>query len=81
MTAPEHFMVKRWATNTGCELLHSEYRMLSTGPFFDPVDAKTEVVYYVKVRDRQGNARSGWVRFGRRFWGLLSDKARVRWEN
>jgi hypothetical protein len=74
MTTSEHLVVNRWAADTDCELLSSESRMFSTGPF-------SGEVYYVKVRDRAGHAHSGWLHFGRRFWGLLSDKAEVRWEN
>jgi hypothetical protein len=33
------------------------------------------------VRDSAGTVRFGWVRFGRRFWGLGWDKVEVRWED
>ena len=81
MTASQNFLVQRWATDNGCELLRCEYRMLSKGPFFGTAVSRTQPVYYVTVRDPAGTIRSGWIRFGRRFWGLLSDKTEVRWED
>ena len=76
MTDSRSVLVERWAADNGYELLRSEYRMWSQGPFV----SKTQPVYYVQVRDSAGTLRSGWVRFGRRFWGLGWDKTEVRWE-
>ena len=70
---------ERWAADNGYELLHCEYRLLSQGPFSGTAISKNQPVYYVKVRDPAGKTRSGWIRFGRRFWGLWSDRTEVRW--
>jgi hypothetical protein len=71
-------VLERWAAEHGFEILHSEYRILSRGPFFWTT-SKGQTVYYVKVRDGRGIERSGWVRCGGWLLGLLSDKAEVRW--
>jgi hypothetical protein len=80
MTESQNFLAERWAADNGFELLHSEYRMLSQGPFSVAVLSARQPVYYVKVRDPAGTVRSGWIRFGRRFWGLLPDRTEVKWE-
>lgn len=73
-------VLKQWAKASEYEILHSELRNLLRGPFFW-TSSKGQTVYYVKVRDRDGHERSGWVRCGS-FWnGVFSDKAEVRWED
>ena len=81
MTESHYFLAERWAADNGYELLHSEYRMLSQGPFSVRAASERQPVYYVQVRDAAGTVRSGWIRFSRRFWGLLSDKIEVKWED
>ena len=80
MTESKNFLVERWAADNGYELLRSEYRMLFRGPFSGTADFKKQPVYYVQVRDKSSPLRSGWIRFGSRFWGLWSRKTEVRWE-
>jgi hypothetical protein len=73
-------ILEHWANEHGFEILHSEYRNFFRGPFFWTT-ARGQTVYYVRVRDRQGIERSGWVRCGGWFLGLMADKAEVRWED
>jgi len=73
-------VLEQWAEQHGFEILHSEYRNLLRGPFFWTT-SKGQTVYYVKVRDSHGAERSGWVRCGGWFLGLMTDKAEVRWED
>jgi hypothetical protein len=73
------FVLEDWADKQGFEILYSEYRSLFRGPFFCTT-SRGQTVYYVKVRDGTGRERSGWVRCGGWFFGLMSDKAEVRWE-
>jgi hypothetical protein len=80
MSESKNVMAERWAADNGYELLRSEYRMQSQGPFSGSSASESQPVYYVKVRDSAGIVRSGWIRFGRRFWGLWSDKTEVQWE-
>jgi len=81
MTDSRNVLVERWAADKGYELLRSEYRMQSQGPFSGTAVSERQPVYYVQVRDSAGILRSGWVRFGRRCWGLGWDKTEVRWED
>ena len=81
MAESHNVLVERWAADNGYELLRSEYRMQSQGPFSGVAVSEAQPVYYVQVRDSAGTLRSGWVRFGRRFWGLGWDTVEVRWED
>lgn len=71
--------MKDWADKNGYQILHKEFRLFRVGPFWG--QSRQAVVYYVTVRDEQGQQRSGWVRCGSRFMGLLSDNADVIWKD
>jgi hypothetical protein len=73
-------VLEQWAAENGFEILHADYRNLFRGPFFWTT-SRGQTVYYVKVRDSRGTERSGWVRCGGWFFGLMTDKAEVRWED
>lgn len=73
-------LLDRWAEENGYEILSSERRIFSRGPFFWTT-GKGQVVYYVAVRDSAGNPHSGWVRCGGYFLGLLSDNVDVHWDD
>jgi hypothetical protein len=73
-------ILESWAAQNGYEILESQFRNFFKGPFFW-TSSRGQTVYYVKVRDQSGNVRTGWVRCGGWFLGMLSDKAQVRWED
>jgi|SRR6267143_2148152 hypothetical protein len=73
-------VLEQWAQANGYEILHSEFRNLFRGPFFW-TSSKGQTVYYVRIRDREGRERPGWVRCGGFWAGLFSDKAEVRWDD
>ena len=55
------------------------YRNVFRGPYFW-TSSKGQTVYRVTVEVR-GGVRTGWVRCGGWWLGLLSDQAEVRWDN
>ena len=73
-------LLEDWAAENGYRLLSSQYRNFSRGPFFWTT-SKGQTVYRVTVQDRDGATRSGWVRCGSWWGGLLSDKVQVRWDD
>jgi len=73
-------VLEQWADENGFEIINSEYRNFSRGPFFWTT-SKGQTVYFVTIRDSGGHVRSGWVRCGGWFLGLMTDKAEVRWED
>jgi hypothetical protein len=72
-------LLSEWAAQNGYRIIHEEYRYLRKGPFFWTT-SKGQTVYYVVVLDSAGNKRRGWVRCGSWWFGLLSDKVEVRWD-
>ena len=73
-------VLEYWANENGFQIVHSEYRTLFRGPFFWTT-SRGQTIYYVTVRDGRGTERSGWVRCGGWFLGLMTDKAEVRWDD
>jgi hypothetical protein len=80
-----HFVRSRslligWARQNDFEILASDYRKFRRGPFFW-TSSKNQTVYYVTIRDRENQVRSGWLRCGGFWGGVWSDKTEVRWDN
>ncbi|QEH35739.1 hypothetical protein OJF2_42960 [Aquisphaera giovannonii] len=71
-------LLENWAERNGYEILEAEYRHMFKGPFFFR-STRDQTVYRVTVRDKAGVHR-GWVRCGGWFFGLMTDKAEVRWD-
>lgn len=72
-------LLSKWAAQNGYRIIHKEYRFLRKGPFFWTL-ANGQAVYYVVALDSAGNKGRGWVRCGSWWFGLLSDKVEVRWD-
>jgi hypothetical protein len=73
-------LLSRWAEDNSFQILHSEIRTLLGGPF-TLTSSRNQIVYSVRVRDRAGNEKSGWVRCGSFWFGISSDKTEVRWKD
>ena len=73
-------IIDRWAQANGFRVLHSEMRLMRTGPFFFR-HGKGQTVYYVTVQDSTGRTRRAFIRCGGWFAGLCSDAAAVEWES
>lgn len=73
-------LLMQWAHDNGFEILHHDYRYFNRGPFFW-TSSKWQTVYHVKVSDRDGHIRTGWVRCGSFLLGVMSDRVEVRWEH
>jgi hypothetical protein len=78
----ESAMLQKWAEQNGFEILLCDPREISGAGPFPYWKHPKQPVYFVRVRDKQGAERSGWVMFGS-FWGGTwdSDKAEVSWAN
>ena len=73
-------LLYEWAAQNGYHIIRQEYRYFRKGPFFW-TSTEGQTVYYVIVEDSAGNKRRGWVRCGSWWFGLLSDKVEVRWDD
>jgi hypothetical protein len=72
-------LLEDWAQGEGLRIISSERRILRRGSYFFTT-GKGQEVYYVTVEDADGKQRSGYVRCGGYFAGMLSDKVTVRWD-
>jgi hypothetical protein len=73
-------ILKKWADSNKFEILHSERRLFSTGLFKWWHISRGQHLYFVRVRDEAGRERSGRVRCGSFFGGVLfGDDVEVRW--
>jgi hypothetical protein len=73
-------LLQKWAEDQGYRIIRQEYRWFFKGPFFW-TSSNGQTVYYVVIEDSAGSKRSGWVRCGGWWFGLLTDKVEVRWED
>ena len=72
-------ILETWARDNGYRILSQENCWLAKGPFFW-TSTRGQEVYRITVRDREGRTRSGYVRCGGAFLGMLSDRVDVRWD-
>jgi hypothetical protein len=73
-------LLNRWAHDNGFQILQSEIRTLCAGPF-TWTSSRNQIVYFVRVRDKEGGEHSGWVRCGNFWSGIFSDKTEVKWKD
>lgn len=75
-------LLHAWAADGGFHILSFQKSyMIGTGPFKWWTNSRNQIVYQVRVRDTEGRERSGWVRCGCYFGGVLSSKqVEVRWD-
>lgn len=72
-------ILEKWAAANGLEILDCQ-RPFYSGAFNWWTTSGGQVVYSVRVRDKKGHERSGWVRCGNYWNGVLSsDKIEVKW--
>ena len=72
-------LLQKWAAQNRYRIIRQERRFFK-GPYFW-TSTKGQTVYRVVLEDPDGNKRSGWVRCGSWWFGLLSDKVEVRWDD
>ena len=73
--------IQVWAEENGLEVLQADRRSMRTGPFQWWTTSRGQIIYLVRVRDRDGRERSAWVRCGSYLGGVtFSEKIEVRWD-
>jgi hypothetical protein len=75
-------ILQKWAYENGFQIMEKKKRYLFfAGPFNWWTNSRNQIIYYLKVRDRNGRERSGWARCGSYFGGVFfSDKIEVKWD-
>ena len=72
-----------WAAENGFQIVSFDKRyMINTGLFKWWTNSRSQIVFFVRVRDKAGHERTGWVRCGTYFGGVLfSNQAEVKWQD
>ena len=75
-------ILRKWASESGFQILSCENRyLIGTGPFKWWTNSRNQIIYHVRVRDREGRERSAWVRCGSYLGGVVfSNQVEVRWD-
>ena len=76
-------MLQRWAEQSQVELLHFRQRAFTESAPFSFWTSHRTPNYFVRVRDRSGKERSGWLRLGTVIESIYfggKNKVEVRWE-
>ena len=72
-------ILESWAKENGYQILSSEIRLFSRGPFFWTA-SNNQVVYYVTVQTSDGTVKRGWARCGSWWWGVFLNQVEIRWD-
>jgi hypothetical protein len=73
-------IVDGWSAQNGYRLQRAELRWFDRGPFFWTT-SRGQLVYRVRIIDRDGRTRDGWVKCGGAVLGLASRRVAVRWDD
>ena len=73
-------ILDHWATDNRFVIVSRERRVFRRGPYAWTT-GKGQDVYRITVEDMDGRTRSGYVRCGSLWSGLLSDKVVVTWDS
>ena len=68
-----------WAEENGYEILSSDLRFLSRGPYSWTLLGE-QWVFHVTVRDHERTLRTGFVKCGSFWWGIWINRAEVKWD-
>lgn len=73
--------MRTWVAGSQFEIIDLERRDFFRGPFFWR-SGKTQVVFFLVVRDRDGQRREGYVRVGTFWIGALTEESiQAEWQN
>ena len=63
---PNAVKLRQWAEKKGFDILAAERRLVLKGPFFG---SRWEPVYRIRIRDKEGQEKIGWICFENFFNG------------
>jgi hypothetical protein len=72
------FLLRKWAKENGFELVKMNLPWFCSSPFW--WTSRRQEVLRIRVRDHNGRERSGWVRCGGWWLGVLVNKIEVEWD-
>jgi hypothetical protein len=71
-------ILTRWAHDNGYQILDAQPKVFNRGPFIWA--SKFQSIFRVAVEDSEGIQRTGWLKCGSDWGGIVSDKAEVKWD-
>ena len=71
-----HSILKTWAMKNSYEILSSDLRILSRGPYLGTLFGN-QWVFRVTVRNSEGAVKTGFVKCGGFWWGILIN---IKWD-
>lgn len=71
-------VLETWAGDNGYIILSSDLRFLNRGPYSWTLLGK-QWVFHVVVRTNNGATKTGYVKCGSFFWGVMVNKSEVEW--
>jgi len=74
--------LRAWANEGGLQIVGFKKKNLTNrGPFRWATNSPNQSIFHVRVRDREGRERTGWIRCGSYLGGMLfSKKVEVKWD-
>jgi hypothetical protein len=73
-------LLRRWASDNGFQILDFKLNLFRPSGW-NWTSSNNQMVYFVRVRDKDGRERRGWVRCGNFWVGIFSSKTEVKWES
>jgi len=70
-------LVRQWALENDLHLERQEYHLLGRGPFEHV--SRTQYLWAVRTRDKQGRLRDAWLNCGHPVVGMLVPRLEVKW--
>src|SRR5450432_2194307 len=65
-------ILQNWAKENGFQITQSKQRyMFFTGLFKFWTNSRNQIIFFLRVRDREGHERSGWIHCGSYFGGVF----------
>ena len=73
-------LLEEWAARNDYHIVSREYRWFRRGRFFW-FTGRGQIVFHVEIVDSEGLLRSGLVRVGGFFLGMMSNNVEVAWDD
>lgn len=75
-------ILQKWADKNGFQILQCKRKFFVTGPFAWWKTSRNQYVYFLRIRERDGQERSAWTRIGDYATGILyGEQIEVKWND
>lgn len=74
-----HLMLQKWINENNFVLLERTAPWIKDNPFFGSSN-RSQKVFYITLRQSDGQIRRAWVRCGHALWGVWVEQVEVKWD-